>query len=202
MNSKNKFIISFLSLMIIIYIILSLPIGSPPNGPDPVKVSYPYDFEVETLDFSPDGKFLATGYEEGYVRIWNVVDGEQINVPEDVIEKERLMKTFGSHDITHVTSVKFSPDGKYVLSGGYLSGFEDYDNKFNERNEVEQIDVSEVNLWSIDASNCIRTHYLENNDVESVAFSTDGSSYAASYQNDHSKGTTTIYIWSTKLVKS
>jgi WD40 repeat protein len=193
----NKFRRNLIVILIVIYIVLSLPIGSSPDGPEAVKVSYPYNYNVGTLDFSPDGKLLAAGYEEGYVRVWNIQNGEDIYDPENVMEKERLMRTFGRHDITRVTSVDFSPDGKYVLSGGYLSKYEYYDNKFNERTGREQ-DISEIKLWSVESGNCTRTHYMENNDVESVAFSPDGKSYAASYQNDQSRGTTTIYVWSTE----
>lgn len=59
---------------------------------------------VHGLDFSPDGRFLASGAVDDTVRIWEVATGK---------ESRRL----GGHD-SWVTSVAYSPDGKLVASAG------------------------------------------------------------------------------------
>ncbi|KAF3886951.1 MULTISPECIES: nSTAND1 domain-containing NTPase [Nostocales] len=57
---------------------------------------------VNSVSFSPDGKFLVSGGEDNIVKLWNVADGQ-------------LMRTFSGHT-DRVTRVKFSPDGKTIAS--------------------------------------------------------------------------------------
>ncbi len=58
---------------------------------------------VHTIAFSPDGKMLATGTEDGQVRLWQVGDG-------------RLRQTI-SASVRAVSSVAFSPDGTLLAAG-------------------------------------------------------------------------------------
>lgn len=70
-------------------------------------------FFVDTLAFSPDGRFLASGSKNhapraphkdgGCLRLWDWRSGTETC-------------SFGSH-VSAVTSVSFSPDGKYLASG-------------------------------------------------------------------------------------
>jgi WD40 repeat protein len=64
---------------------------------------------VTSLDFSPDGKLLASGTGEvsrrGQLKLWNVADGQ---LAREIAE---------AHD-DMVLSVAFSPDGKQIASGG------------------------------------------------------------------------------------
>jgi WD40 repeat protein len=57
---------------------------------------------VKVLAFSPDGKYLAIGFEDGKVSLWRL-DGEQ---PDDV-----------AMEYGEVGSVAFSPDGRYLAVG-------------------------------------------------------------------------------------
>jgi serine/threonine protein kinase len=60
----------------------------------------------EVFAFSPDGKYIAVGFDYGTVRIWNLSDGT-------------LIHKFGGL-AEHITDIKFSPDSKLIAaSSGY-----------------------------------------------------------------------------------
>ena len=58
---------------------------------------------VNSLAISPDGQFLASGYEDNTIRLWNLATGE-------------LLSTLMGHGQA-VTSVAFSPDGRMLATG-------------------------------------------------------------------------------------
>jgi WD40 repeat protein len=59
---------------------------------------------VRSVTFSPDGRTLVSGSNDGTVRLWDVTTQQQIGDP------------MNEHDGT-VYSVAFSPDGKTLVSG-------------------------------------------------------------------------------------
>ncbi|KAF5337774.1 hypothetical protein D9758_016623 [Tetrapyrgos nigripes] len=63
---------------------------------------------VNSVIYSLDGRFIASGSYDGTIRIWDISDTEQKAV-------EQLQKHPSTHGV--VTSVNFSPDGKHVVSG-------------------------------------------------------------------------------------
>ena len=60
--------------------------------------------------FSPDGKLLATGYGNGYVRLWDPATGQAIGSP--------LLADTSPQGEGGVGAVAFSPDGKLLATAG------------------------------------------------------------------------------------
>ncbi len=59
--------------------------------------------DIWAVAYSPDGTKLATGQNDGTVKLWNAETGE-------------LLSTFADHDAA-VHAVAFHPDGKLLASG-------------------------------------------------------------------------------------
>ena len=60
---------------------------------------------IWTVDFSPDGKLLACGDENGRLEIWDV-------------QHQKLVR-FVKADADEIRSVQFSPDGRFLTSTGF-----------------------------------------------------------------------------------
>lgn len=61
-----------------------------------------HDDRVNAIDFSPNGRYVVSGNDDGTTRVWETATGKEIaRMP---------------HDFT-VNSVAFSPNGEYVVSG-------------------------------------------------------------------------------------
>jgi len=118
-----------------------------------------HEYEVYSVCFSPDSKYIASGGWDRTIKLWEVSTG-------------KLVRTFEGHKYA-VTSVCFSPDGDYIASG---SG----DNT--------------IKLWEVSTEKLVRT-FEGQYGVLSVCFSLDGK-YIASGSWDG-----TIRLWDVKSGK-
>ena len=59
------------------------------------------------LDYSPDGSRLASGADDSTIRLWRAADGAALRTLDNG---------------KHVDAVQFSPDGRWLISGGHAHG--------------------------------------------------------------------------------
>ena len=115
--------------------------------------TFPEEYGVETLAFSPRGRFLASGggFKDPTIRLWHVPTGEK-----------RLTlighaKNRNSGHTSDVYSVAFSPDGTLLASGG-IDGFR---------------------LWNPITGRALVALTANRGSVSVVAFSSDGRTLAS-----------------------
>ncbi|MBD2451653.1 caspase family protein [Nostoc sp. FACHB-152] len=139
--------------------------------------------EGTTIAFSPDGKTIATGNQDGSVKLWNL--------------QGQTIKTFREHS-GFVESIAFSPDGNTIASGSEDGTVKLWNLQsgasqtlLGHRNWVRSVAFSPdgntiasgsrdktVRLWNLQsgASQTFKGHSFE---VTSIAFSPDGNTIAS-----------------------
>ena len=73
---------------------------------------------VNAVAFSPDGKTLATGSDDGTARLWDMSAHRQVGAPMTADNQSMNAVAFGSVTLFgSVNAVAFSPDGKTLATG-------------------------------------------------------------------------------------
>ena len=125
---------------------------------------------VTSVAFSPDGKVLASGGDDGTVRLWDTATHQQIGLP--LLRAKGVAQPptgFGVNGLM-IYSVAFSPDGKVLaISSG----------------------DGTVRLWDVATRQQIGRPLTRTGDVSSVAFSPDGKVLATSGDDG------TVRLWDT-----
>ncbi|KAI1360711.1 WD40-repeat-containing domain protein [Xylaria arbuscula] len=70
---------------------------------------------IRSAAWSPDGKYVVTASDDSSIRFWEL--GNQSS-SENQSQPDPIVILDGIHGGFHVMTVAFSPNGKYVISGG------------------------------------------------------------------------------------
>lgn len=133
----------------------------------PFKEAHSAKGQACTVDISPDGKWIAVGYVNGTINVWN-------------LQTQQLVKTLKT-SLHSMDFLKFSPNNKYMVSGGL---------------ELDRYPTSKVNgfiMWELPSwqrkGEVLRGH------VENLVFSPDGKMCVS--PNDSVFYGRGVEIWST-----
>jgi WD40 repeat protein len=145
---------------------------------------------INSIAFSPDGMYLATGGYNGKLVVWDAATGEKI-------------KTISAHDDT-ITKVAYSPDGTQLATTSSDGTTKLWDTKTDEllftfitkvnggegirslafspdgRKLATAQDAHGVDIWDVSTGNLELTLYYYCSGISDVAFSPDGKNLATS----------------------
>lgn len=175
-NQKTNFL-----LLSMLTFLLLIPLASAEL--EPVKVSYGYEVGGKSVDFSPDDQYIAIGYDDGAIRIWDTFNGENIGFTPEYIDRYRLMFLFGSASPS-LSKIKYSPDGRYLLSTSY-----EYDFWAHKATSAHLI------VHDVESGEVIRYNNFSTPALWDIAISPDGKTYAALSEMDPESETSTISLW-------
>ena len=200
----GKYWISLLAIIILLIVNICFYYldGKPETTNDCFKTLKRHSSSVKSVNWSPDGKYLASGSLDETVKIWDAKNG-------------RIIKTLRKHS-DGVEYVIWSPDGKYLASGSLDNTVIIWDAKSGKELQTLEGHSDDVNsvswspdgrylasaskdktivIWNANSGEEIHTLYGHSDDVNSVSWSPDGK-YLASGSWDK-----TVIIWDVELKK-
>jgi WD40 repeat protein len=94
--------------------LVSVPLGAePPAGapPEPPRVVKPY---VTTMEFSPGGKAVVVGFNDGAIHVWDLAGlwAEAPAAPKGPLARLRHGTNAANNDMAQVCAIAFSADGR------------------------------------------------------------------------------------------
>jgi serine/threonine protein kinase len=133
--------------------------------------------EINSIEISPGGKYLAVGRADGRVLMWDIVNDEYLDLDmrhqttTSFMNYDPTSDTFKSEYLGNVYSLTFSPDGQYLVSGG--------------------ID-STINIWEVPSGIKVNSLTKHKKTIRRLLFVQDGK-YLISTGDDNA-----IFIWDFK----
>ncbi len=110
--------------------------------------------EVLSLDFSPDGQTLASGYEADKVLLWDVATGA-------------LRQTFIAHPGARINSVRFSADGETLVSASQEKTFQNKNKAYT------------IGMWDVASREPLKRLTVPIDAVSSLCWSPDRQTWAS-----------------------
>ena len=146
-----------------------------------------HDDIVNSIAFSPDGRFLASGGDDYVLKLWSVPHKHHIATREHITDRTR----------SQVKAVTFSPNGKMIATGGrHAKLWDTYTHNqivtFKHHDWVWAVAFSsdgkllvtgdnsgQVNIWDIQRQRAVTQFYADSDSVYTVQFSPDDQILAA-----------------------
>jgi WD40 repeat protein len=144
-----------------------------------IKTFIGHTDRINLAEFSPDGKYIVSCSQDTNLKLWDATHGADITFTSNV--GNECIKTFTGHT-DWVLLVKFSPDGKYIVSCSA-------DKTIKLWNAVADTSIGNINCNIRVVDKCIKTFTGHTYSVYSAKFSPDGQ-YIVSCSADN-----TIKLW-------
>ena len=151
-------------------------------------------YDNTSVAFSPDGTLIATGgifsnskqpgIYKNVIVLWDFNTGKVVNILKD-------------NDTGRIYSLAFNFEGNLLVSGSGRNNSADtvYNDTFNRNLPASSMEGGKVRVWNIKNGSLLATLEADEYITHTVAFSPDGSIFAAGNQDG------TIKLWDTKTNK-